>query len=431
MIPTTVSSSRTLIPTTVPSSRTLIPTDLSNATAVTTSSGMSTTSDVADTLAKLLKVQTDVMAAQAKATALHNLPSLARYTGEGTDAVDDGFERWLERLQERAKFAGWTKEEHLYQLKIHLDKTALDVFQMLPEHERSTLESAVAALKKRFRPADIEELRGLEFHHRAQGPTETIEKLGLSIQQLGRKAFPSITGKEFDRLLKGRFYQALQVRWQRKLVCPKPDEGFHDLFARARMLEEHEKQYAASAVGRNDGKRPIPTGPRRPAPDRREKQDHVPDNLSPKPPENNPKPDGRRCYKCKQTGHVRKDCPMRPESPGRTPTNAVNSGITATPNPSESPPELTERQLEELLAAKRLQREKQLLDSTTSVVTSTTELVQTGAVGKLIYLPVQIEGMTVEAMLDTGSQSTIISRSTLHALKTQLCQDGKELQRSK
>ena len=37
------------------------------------------------------------------------------------------------------------------------------------------------------------------------------------------------------------------MKWQRKLGAPKPDESFHDLLARARMLEEHEKQFSASA----------------------------------------------------------------------------------------------------------------------------------------------------------------------------------------
>ena len=32
------------------------------------------------------------------------------------------------------------------------------------------------------------------------------------------------------------------------LGAPKPDESFHDLLARAQMLEEHDKQISASAV---------------------------------------------------------------------------------------------------------------------------------------------------------------------------------------
>ena len=69
----------------------------------------------------------------------------------------------------------------------------------------------------------------------------TIEQLGLSIQQLGRNVFPSIIGKDFDRLLKGWFYQALLVKWQRKLGPPKAEESFHDFYTCARQLEEYEK----------------------------------------------------------------------------------------------------------------------------------------------------------------------------------------------
>ena len=63
------------------------------------------------------------------------------------------------------------------------------------------------------------------------------------MQLLGRKAFPSVTSKEFDRLLKGCFCQALQVKWQRKLESSKPTESFHDLVACARMIEEYEKKH--------------------------------------------------------------------------------------------------------------------------------------------------------------------------------------------
>ena len=100
---------------------------------------------------------------------------------------------------------------------------------MLPDEDKSDFDKAVKALQKRFKPADIEELRGLEFHHLIQGE-DTIEQLGMNIQLLGRKAFPTIVGKDFDRLLKGRFFQALLVKWQKKLGAPKPDETFHQLY---------------------------------------------------------------------------------------------------------------------------------------------------------------------------------------------------------
>ena len=70
---------------------------------------------------------------------------------------------------------------------------------------------------------------------------ESIEQLGIELQNLGRKAFPQMNEKELDRLLKGRFFQALNSKWQRKLAAPKPNETFNELYDKARTLEKYEK----------------------------------------------------------------------------------------------------------------------------------------------------------------------------------------------
>lgn len=64
-------------------------------------------------------------------------------------------------------------------MKLHLDKTAL---------ERETVDRVA---RRWFKPADIEELRGLEFHHRAQKADESIEQYTTARED----------GKDFDRLL--------------------------------------------------------------------------------------------------------------------------------------------------------------------------------------------------------------------------------------
>ena len=76
----------------------------------------------------LLQAQADAMAAQAKAVVLQSLPPLPCFTGKGPDISDDGFDRWMERFRERAKFDGWSESDQLYHLKLLLDKTALDIF---------------------------------------------------------------------------------------------------------------------------------------------------------------------------------------------------------------------------------------------------------------------------------------------------------------
>ncbi len=288
-------------------------------------------------------------------------------------------------------------------------------------------EDVVSALKKQFRPADIEELRGLEFHHHTQGDGEPIEQLGISIQQLGRKAFPSITGKDFDRLLKGRFYQALLVKWQRKLSCPKPDEGFHELLARARMLEEHEKQFALSAQSRNENKKGSSEHSRRqnkPA-DKRNSTSLLPVNKSSEKEADN---HTFRCYRCKQPGHLRKDCPRKTEAPGRTMHGATTGSVGV--KASVQVEDLTESQLEDMLAERRLNRVQQGFvetgtDSQTSAIKASEE--KALAVGALLHMNIDLEGLPVKAMVDTGAQSTIISRSTLYAVNHHLKQQGTNL----
>ena len=68
--------------------------------------------------------------------------------------------------RERGRVSQWSKEQQLCQLRAHLTKTAQQIFRMLTEEERKSYDLAVKALKKRFRPNDIEELRGLEFHQK-------------------------------------------------------------------------------------------------------------------------------------------------------------------------------------------------------------------------------------------------------------------------
>ena len=103
----------------------------------------------------------------------------------------------------------------------HLKKTALQMFRLLYEDETSGYDKAVLALRKRFKPIDIEELRGIEFNLKMQ-QDESIDQHRIALLNFGRKAFPQMNEKELDRLLKGRFFQALNSKWQRKLAAPKP-----------------------------------------------------------------------------------------------------------------------------------------------------------------------------------------------------------------
>ena len=55
--------------------------------------------------------------------------------------------------------------------------------------------------------------------------------------------------------------------------------------------------------------------------------------------------------------------------------------------------------------------------------------VEAGVVGPVVTMNVQIEGVTISAMIDAGAQSTIISRSTLHNVVRHLRSSGQDVPR--
>ena len=177
-----------------------------------------------------MESQKKLLAAQTNALAVQTAPPLACFTGEEIEVEEKSFGRWLERFEERATLLTWSDDQKVYQLKVHLTKTAAQVYQLLTPEQRGNYGELVKALKARFKPVDIEELRGLEFHQLMQ-TDESVEKQGLQLMQLARKAFPSLGEKELDRLLKGRFFRqccrsgsesSRRPRWTRPFIsCMK------------------------------------------------------------------------------------------------------------------------------------------------------------------------------------------------------------------
>ena len=92
---------------------------------------------------------------------------------------------------------------------------------------------------------------------------------------------------------------------------------------------------------------------------------------------------------------------------------------------------MTEEELEFLLARCRLQKEKQMLQSSPDGNVACVEVSppehNTPVVGPLFYCDMVVEGVPVVAMVDCGCQTTIISRAFLHRVSEQLRKHGKPL----
>ena len=153
----------------------------------TTSGGDDT---IARTVTQLLEAQRRMMEAQVQAMAAQTVPPLNKFSGENINTDEGSIDRWVEQFEERARVAGWSEEQKLFQLKAHLEKTADHTVRMLPEGEKTSYSRVIIALQKRFCSLDIKELRGLEFHQLMQDK-QSVEELGIELQKLGRKAFPT------------------------------------------------------------------------------------------------------------------------------------------------------------------------------------------------------------------------------------------------
>ena len=91
--------------------------------------GNSCETSVMQSLAQSVKSHTDMVAAQTIAMSALTLPRMLRFSGEGIQTGEDGFDHWLERFEKRAKLVGWSEEHRstscpFYGIRIPIRRTA-------------------------------------------------------------------------------------------------------------------------------------------------------------------------------------------------------------------------------------------------------------------------------------------------------------------
>ena len=206
-------------------------------------------------------------------------------------------------------------------------------------------------------------------------------------------------------MLKGRFFQALHVKWQRKLGTLKLQETFRKLYDRARTLEQHEKRYAASAASKSDthrsNKRNEQTSQslRDSAGTSTDCQDSGTDPSLPTT-SSNFQTDRRRTHPRgrfrggHQDNQQRRESRPPQEAPGRSDTSR-----TAVVGQVPKLDDFSDEQLKAVLAKRHLDREQQLLleASTTSAVSAVEDTKR--AVGPTLYLGI-LTGLVTLAGFD-------------------------------
>ena len=139
------------------------------------------------------------------------------------------------------------------------------------------------------------------------------------------------------------------------------------------------------------------------------------------------------CFKCKKVEHYARDCPSsggKVEAPGQS--SAKSAVLTATPVDTESAlSSLSNEQLEQQLAQQKLSTKVSEIQSASTdsanVHVVKANSVVSDVVGSTPHLDLLLGDVSVSALIDSGSQSTIISRKLLHKTVRKAHSGGKPL----
>lgn len=159
---------------------------------------------------------------------------------EKFDGVGD-VERFLDHFDVVAKANNWNQEVQALQLPTALTKAAFDVYRRLSPEERGSISRLKAVLMKEFGAAALESDYALLFVSRRRQVGESLSDFGEALKSLGRKAYPTFTDQQLEKLcqthfINGGLSEALRV--QLLVGSVEGQESFRDLIARARRLEQ-------------------------------------------------------------------------------------------------------------------------------------------------------------------------------------------------
>ena len=160
--------------------------------------------NIVHSMAKLLQAQTEMLSAQVYMHLLYRVYQLFPILLD---------KMWILQLMKTVLIDCWSNSRKesdwqdglvssysACQLKAHLNKTTLQVVCMLTSEERKIMLKPLqlsVSNSSLWLSTSIEELRGMVCHQLIE-ESQSIKQLGIQLQCIARRAFPTISGKEQD-----------------------------------------------------------------------------------------------------------------------------------------------------------------------------------------------------------------------------------------
>ena len=354
----------------------------------------------------------------------------------------DDFDHWLQNIfRFHVPLDRYDERGKLLELRSALKEgsPAQRAFDFLELLAHGTYAVATQRLKERFRCMLTPEALRVEFSRLRFKPyQQTIQEFATEVEQMSIRTFPHKSAAERDAECRHQFRVGLGEDWAYKLLNCPDTANFHQTLRW--VLERAAKQESIRTIKGLDRKDndwrgakrqpsadPVQTKTRTEAPSRFK---NASNRFVPKITESRLS-QLKRCWKCNEMGHTQHTCPRRNvgTETERYGHNQITTGMPTAPEEKQEDKQQYAERMRKLAEQAELEALKERCakasQSNALMVLSTTNVeIHTDiekeriapVVGGSHFLDLEVGGLPVRALIDTGSPATIISEKLLHEI---------------
>lgn len=384
------------------------------------STGHSVTSGAILSVSSVAMGQGDTQCFQARTSAISSTSSTDAVTLQSSPnsgvkmrpATFDGSSSWIDyktHFDMCAELNKWDNRQKGLYLAVSLRGQAQGVLGNLPVEERNHFDKLSKALAERFSPDSQTELYRAQLKERQWKHGENIPEFGQRILRLTTLAYPGASSTLVDTLAMGNFIDAIsdaEMRLKIQQSRPKVLNEAVKVAVELEAFDKAERQRQANKYIRGASHMPEHVDKSKSEVSNEDILKRIEQLLQHQPKSsfvnNKPQQDNKRkirCYKCKEPGHIQRNCPLN--------TTESTKSMSAEKDGDSAANVKRVGRFCDKSSIRNRKRQKQRKAS----VAGGTGLVEAG-----MYLPVCVNGIKTNMLIDSGATASLLSTEVYQSI---------------